>query len=530
MKKFLNLIRISVGVVALVAACHMPEPKLDGKSSAQLTFTQKDESQSRIKFAKTLAKALEKKELRAFLKAKALEQFDEDYDVLFHAQKSQKLVDETTLFDLLSSYHGSKQDFVDITQSLPKLTILVPELFSEKYYNSATTWDTEHFIPKVAVFDNDDKKDYLEAYDGAGKSYQFKAKGDPDELILVVKDNDRVEVTQKNPASLRSSATQNDEVSHWDYFMTDNGQYYYFSSENYNRSTRDARKQKANARAATVSTDFNVGSNSPEYRSHAYRPEAPRAYAYYKTYYSNGQLQTNTNEPFAGQFDYTIKDRMAFIRFMTMQKVQDISEQWAEGNLELVGRVLLAGRVPEAFTSRSFGGISFERLAAQFTVPGFAEQVEAGWGNACVPYWWGGCRTVNPYRDKLNELRDSGDVIFDNRGSSVNSGIWLNWRGAEILNWDAYDQGDKIILIVLEKDGNVTHTEERNWSVGLTPTQGPKDGSNVVFTGTVGGKSTVSWLDGDDSIFEQEVKYNSQYGAFKPAVSTGNTEFILRVY
>ncbi|MVM35650.1 hypothetical protein GO755_36885 [Spirosoma sp. HMF4905] len=529
MKNFRHYLCISMAVC--VAACHVPEVEVSDANSARISFTKKDEREARDAFAKTLAKALIRKELRDFLKAKALEQFDEDYDVLFHAQKNQIVTGNTTFFDILASYHSSKQEFIDVTESLPKLTIFVPELLNEKYYNSAATWDTEHFIPKVAYFNVNEERTEVTAYDSKGKGHMIKAKGDPDELILVVKDNERIEVSDVSPSSLRVASNQSDTKAQWDYLMTDNGRYYYYQSVNFNKSKRNIRTQaNKGARMLAIGTDFNVGSNSPEYRSHLYRPEAPRGYAYYKTYYMSGQLTTNTSEPFAGQLDYTMKDRISFIRFINNQKIQDISENWSEGNLELTGRVAIGGRVPETFSSLPFGSISFERLAAQFTVPGFAEQVEGGWGSVCVPNTFWGCHTVNPYMDKLNEYRQN-NVLFDNRGSSVNSGIWLNWNnGTEILTWDAEDFGNRIILIVKEKDGNVTHTEERTFTVGTTATFGKKDGSNLSFTGTVGGKSTVSWLDGDDDVFEQFIDYNGQYGAFKPAVNTGNTEFVLRVY
>ncbi|QIP16270.1 hypothetical protein G8759_28335 [Spirosoma aureum] len=521
---------LSIGVVTLMAACNAPEVEVADTSNARISFSKKDEKEARDAFAQILAKALVRKELRDFLKAKALEQFDEDYDILFHAQKNQIVTDNTTFFDILASYNSSKQDLIDITESLPKLTILIPELLNERYYNSAATWDTEHFIPKVAFFHiNDDRHD-VTAYDSKGKGHKIKAKGDPDELILVVKDNERIEVSDVSPSGLRVSSNKYTEKAQWDYLMTDNGRYYYYQSINFNKSKRSLRSQiNKRAKLKAIGIDFNVGSDSPEYRSHLYRPEAPRGYAYYKTYYSNGQLMTNMSELFPGQLDYTVKDRIGFLRFLTDGKIQDISENWAEGNLELTGRVLIAGRVPESFTSRSFGNISFERLAAQFTVPGFAEQVESGWGSVCVPNTFWGCHTVNPYQDKFNEYRNN-NTLFDNRGSSANSGIWLDWRGAEIFTWDAEDYGNKAILFVLEKDGNVTHTEERTWSVGLTAAPAKKDGSNLSFTGNIGGKSTVSWLDGDDNVFEQQIDYNGQYGAFKPPVSTGNTEFILRVY
>jgi hypothetical protein len=526
---------ILLGAIFVTASCNKFDPDQPGLSSARLSFQEKDPKQARKAFAETLAKALEKKEVRDFLKARALEQFDEDYDVFFHAEKNRKVAGDTTFFELLASYHGSKKDFVDITQSLPKLTILVPELFNEQYYNSALTWDTEHFVPKVAAFDVNEKESTVDAYDAKGNKHKLDRRKDPNELVLVVKDNERIEVTEAGMSVSEAGTNVSAETSNnsakkaqLDYFMTDNGRNYYFSSVNFNRAK--SRKSNRNARMQATGTDFNVGSNSPEYRSHLYRPEAPRGYAYYKTYYSNGQLITNSSEVFAGSFDYTMKDRISFIRFMTMQKVQDISEQWSEGNLELVGRVLVGGRIPTAFTNFPFGSISFPRFAAQLTVPGFADAVEGGYGEICVPKFPFGCRRVNPLMDAFNDFRNSG-ILFDNRGSSVNSGVWISWNGGtEILSWDAEDMGNRIIVSVKEKDDGGVYTEERSWSVGITPTIGKKDGSNLSFNASVGGKTTVVWTNDDDLVFDDLIDYNGQYGAFKQAVNKGNVEVVFRVY
>jgi hypothetical protein len=132
--------------------------------------------------------------------------------------------------------------------------------------------------------------------------------------------------------------------------------------------------------------------------------------------------------------------------------------------------------------------------------------------------------------DAFNDFRNSG-ILFDNRGSLVNSGVWINWNGGtEILSWDAEDMGNRIIVSVKEKDDGGVYTEERSWSVGITPTIGKKDGSNLSFNASVGGKTTVVWTNDDDLVFDDLIDYSGQYGAFKQAVNKGNVEVVFRVY
>lgn len=128
-------LRISKKFLAIVTAClslsvfsckdelsNLDNPPNGGASLDNVSIEQQDVA--RIKFAKILAKALENKEVRNFVKKEALKMFDNDYDVLYHANKN-KVVNGTDSFSsILSKSNNLKEGELDkIVNVLPKLNI-----------------------------------------------------------------------------------------------------------------------------------------------------------------------------------------------------------------------------------------------------------------------------------------------------------------------------------------------------------------------------------------------------------------------
>jgi len=145
---------------------------------------------AQVKFAKILAPALANSyELRKFLKAEALKQFDKDYDILYQLIRNKK-VGDITVSELLSSYAESKEDFASIENNFPLLTILIPTVpnFTPENWNVSTE------IPQVAVALSD-KKD-VPMYDKSGKATIVPSGCVPTIPVVVVKQNERVVVSQ----------------------------------------------------------------------------------------------------------------------------------------------------------------------------------------------------------------------------------------------------------------------------------------------------------------------------------------------
>lgn len=78
-------------------------------------------------FSQILSKAThENQDLRLFIKSKALEQFDKDYDVFYPFVKDSEIGQGKTFREILLQYTDEKT-LCDIERTIPKLTILVPD-------------------------------------------------------------------------------------------------------------------------------------------------------------------------------------------------------------------------------------------------------------------------------------------------------------------------------------------------------------------------------------------------------------------
>jgi hypothetical protein len=81
------------------------------------------------KFAKILSKAVTKDpSVRAFIKKKALERIDNDYDVIYNFVKDEQLSNGKTFRDVLVSFTNEKDSFTYVEGNLPLATIYVPQL------------------------------------------------------------------------------------------------------------------------------------------------------------------------------------------------------------------------------------------------------------------------------------------------------------------------------------------------------------------------------------------------------------------
>lgn len=180
-------------------------------SSCKKSFTSEDqtvtlESADDMTYvSKVFARALEDKEIRDFIKEEALKKFNNDYDVLYQFVKDNKLNNGETFSSALERYSDNPILFRELLETLPLLTIYVPEL--EKF--SAENWNTTDDIPLVAVRNLDDKRagKSLFAYNADGTSRALSYYNIPDIPVVVVKSNERVIVSNEEPAKTASLGT-----------------------------------------------------------------------------------------------------------------------------------------------------------------------------------------------------------------------------------------------------------------------------------------------------------------------------------
>jgi len=135
-------------------------------------------------FAKSLAKIIDNKEIKAALKAKALEKFDGDYDVLVKDFVLVKLKDGNSVLDLLTEQN---EEIRSIIANNPLLTIYVPELT----IFSANNWDTEKTTPIIAIRNNNGGNK-IYAYNTRLNIIELDKKIEPTIPTILVKSNERL--------------------------------------------------------------------------------------------------------------------------------------------------------------------------------------------------------------------------------------------------------------------------------------------------------------------------------------------------
>nr|WP_129731446.1 hypothetical protein [Parabacteroides goldsteinii] len=142
-------------------------------------------------FSKILSKAIiENSELRNFIKEEALDMFDNDYDVFYPTVKNKTITGSETFRDILKKYVDNEEALVSLENSLPLLTIYVPELPSG--FN-AETWNASEEIPLVTtglVRDNS-----ISYYNNGEIDFTEEALLIPGFPLLIIKNNERVKTS-----------------------------------------------------------------------------------------------------------------------------------------------------------------------------------------------------------------------------------------------------------------------------------------------------------------------------------------------
>ncbi|WKN44083.1 hypothetical protein [Tunicatimonas pelagia] len=173
------------------------------------TLTEQDRKM--MLFAQSLAKSLKDAELRSFVKTEANKQFDGEHNILYEFVRDQKigkqelsarLADNIVVANSnLTARTNARILFNEGMQDIPLLNIGVP-LHSEE-------WDTESFIPLVAVLTSDfseQNSKWIRAYNNGGELTYVDAKNEPTVPVVVVRLNERLEITTSKKGQLHYQA------------------------------------------------------------------------------------------------------------------------------------------------------------------------------------------------------------------------------------------------------------------------------------------------------------------------------------
>jgi hypothetical protein len=160
------------------------------------------------KVAQNLAKNLSSIEVRNFVKEKALDRFDGDYNFLIGVTKNHQIrVSENGRTSSLSfgdiiagtnSNSASRTTSSLLLDSLstyyPLLQVAIPNLTNSNVEN----WQTESETPLVAFVPSDYETSHIiPAYDLDGNYYELDATKEPDQLTIVISENERLMVFKK---------------------------------------------------------------------------------------------------------------------------------------------------------------------------------------------------------------------------------------------------------------------------------------------------------------------------------------------
>lgn len=147
------------------------------------------ENGAKQKFAEILSKAIyENIDLRSFIKDKAIQQFDNDFDVFYPILKNEEVGNSKTFRNILLRY-TTEEELSNIERALPLLNIYIPDL---SLFTNITpyNWDiTDNQIP-VTFKENQTSKMLL--YFNGEKSGEIPQNCIPGFHLLVVKNNERV--------------------------------------------------------------------------------------------------------------------------------------------------------------------------------------------------------------------------------------------------------------------------------------------------------------------------------------------------
>lgn len=156
-------------------------------------------------FAHTLAKSIyESQSLRLFIKEKALNKFDNDYDILLPLVKNEIIDNGKSFKEILSENMPDSVDYDDIEDRNPLLTIFVPTLPENTF--SPQNWDISTQIPFVAV----NSTDKIKIYNHKGLFAIINRDQIPYYPVIVLKDCERIRFN--NNKSITRSSTISDYI------------------------------------------------------------------------------------------------------------------------------------------------------------------------------------------------------------------------------------------------------------------------------------------------------------------------------
>lgn len=191
--KILKRLVLSAATILAVVSCEKDKLSDAVEFTATDGYDIMDQAEAERQFAILLSKAVTTDaSLREFIKTEALKQFDCDYDVFYAFVKDLKVDGERTFRDIILDVAETEDQLVAIEQSLPKMTILVPDFsWVSSTCFSVNKWDTSSHVVAVGY---DDRLDSHPLFYNGELIGSMPATEFPSFPVLIIKDNERMKV------------------------------------------------------------------------------------------------------------------------------------------------------------------------------------------------------------------------------------------------------------------------------------------------------------------------------------------------
>ena len=222
----------------------------------------------------------------------------------------------------------------------------------------------------------------------------------------------------------------------------------------------------------------------------------------------------------------TLKERIQWIRFTSETAVATASDNWAEGNLEIYGTILLGGQTPAAFASNLIITRSVDRFAALLSTPNYVEN-EVKRAPSLL-------RTlIRSSLDKKVADFKSQNVLTEpsvsGPGVEPFLGLWIV-IGVDAITWSPHRYGDLVKYIFMEHDNGENIKITRSYEVGFNASIGKKDESNIGFSGKVAGSTEITYTNTSDDLGEKLITYCQPVGLAEAngPLSTGALQIFMQ--
>lgn len=512
MKKLIGLMSL-VFVLTLTSCTKENRSDINAGSAGDVYNPQRE-------FAVILSKAVtDSKELRAFIKEEALKEFDKDYDVFYPFVKDKSVSGSCTFRDVLLNYCEYDGQLEKIENSLPLLTILLPDIsWIHSDLFSPVDWDINKSSVMVTYSDGNKNREMIE---NGETSFFLEPDEIPEGSILIVKDNERLVV---------KSRTRVPDVNEIEYEFIDEvfdntkpktkKNDYKYTTENYavedcSAFVTTAKLQSYSPKAVQAYEEF-AGSNLGA---------ALRDYCYY------GMTKSNTTK---GKLNVNMMEGLFRMRFSRTEDFAYLCDDPARG---------------EIFTDPSYSEwIQFESNRNGASAPLFGLMCE-GRLEFRIDYYFGNTSggTTSSYVTVTASAADmlqvkSAQIGYKNK-TMFNHKKWIykptfvpKWYYPKdpyyFLNWDLSSKSTLLALNFKEVDKGATVSREdsQTWEFSNTINEKYKDEKNELGVGTTlkyseTSKYTLTYTDKDDMLGWAYVRYDSDY--IKNKTDDG---YILREY